>query len=112
TVRDSILLGIGTALLAYTRPYEGLFLCLPALIALALWVKHRRLPSRPFATRLAAPFAAVMLVAFVWLGYYFYRVTGSPFTTPYQINMRTYGLMYFPWEHVRDVTFRHAEMEA
>lgn len=111
-VLDSLLLSAGMMLLAYTRPYEGLFFCLPVLVALAWWARGSWLSWNQFAVRVAVPFSAVMVVTFVWLGYYFYRVTGSPFTTPYQINMRTYGLMYFPWEHVRDVTFRHAEMEA
>jgi hypothetical protein len=53
-----------------------------------------------------------MAVAIAGLGVYFHRVTGSAFTTPYQVNMRTYGLMYFPWEQIRSVSFHHPEMEA
>jgi len=111
-VRDSVLLGAGMALLAYTRPYEGLFFCVPVLLSLVWWAKRSEIPFAKGASSVALPFAVVMLVAFAWLGYYFYRVTGSPFTTPYQINMRTYGLMYFPWEHVRNITYHHAEMKA
>ena len=100
------------ALLAYTRPYEGLFFCVPVLVALAWWTKRGQASLARLTSSVVVPFAAVMFVATAWLGYYFYRVTGSPFTTPYQINMRTYGLMYFPWEHARNLTFHHAEMQA
>jgi hypothetical protein len=45
------------------------------------------------------------------LGFYFYRVTGSPFVTPYQLNMREYGMIYFPWNHLTPVHFRHPGLE-
>jgi hypothetical protein len=32
------------------------------------------------------------------LGYYFWRVTGSPFHLPYQVSAQTYGVAYFPWQ--------------
>jgi len=97
--RDSVLMGIGMALLLYTRPYEGLFFCLPVIAALAWWAAQKdRLAAKIWLAHVAAPAALVMVIAFVALGYYFWRVTGSPFTTPYQVNMRTYGLIYFPWE--------------
>lgn len=111
-VLDSVLLGLGMTLLAYTRPYEGLFFCGPVLVALAWGAKRTESSLAKFASRAAIPFAVVMFAGLVWLGYYFYRVTGSPFTTPYQINMHTYGLLYFPWEHVRNLTYHHAEMKA
>jgi hypothetical protein len=59
--------------------------------------------------KIALPFCAVMLIAFTALGYYFYRVTGSPFTTPYQVNMRTYGLVYFPWDKLKAPPEYHHE---
>jgi hypothetical protein len=92
-------MGIGMALLLYTRPYEGLFFCLPVIAALACWAAQKDRPAaKIWLAHVAAPAALVMVIAFVALGYYFWRVTGSPFTTPYQVNMRTYGLIYFPWE--------------
>src|SRR5260370_37765419 len=58
------------------------------------------------------PAGLVMAAAFAGLGYVFWRVTGSPFTTPYQVNMRTYGLIYFPWQKIGEVPkFHHAAME-
>src|SRR5436190_3857346 len=97
--RDSVLMGIGMALLLYTRPYEGLFFCLPVIAALAWWAAQKDSPAaKIWLAHVAAPAALVITIAFAALGYYFWRVTGSPFTTPYQVHMRTYGLVYFPWE--------------
>jgi hypothetical protein len=111
-VRDSLLLALGMSLLAYTRPYEGLFFCVPVLIALLWWAKSGVISGKPFLGRVAVPVVLVMFIALAGLGFYFYRVTGSPFTTPYQVNMRTYGLMYFPWEKIRTVSYHHREMQA
>jgi hypothetical protein len=99
-VRDAILLGIGMTLLLYTRPYEGLFFCLALMVALVWWATKSSVPLKRVFVNVAIPLAAVMLLAFAALGYYFWRVTGSPFTTPYQVHMRTYGLVYFPWQKV------------
>lgn len=110
-IRDSIALAVGMALLAYTRPYEGLFFCVPVLIALIWWAKGTPVPRRPLAGRVVAPFVVVMMLAMAGLGYYFYRVTGSPFTTGYQVNIRTYGLVYFVWEKIQPVALRHPEMQ-
>jgi len=52
-----------------------------------------------------------VLLATAALGYYFWRVTGSPWTTPYKLNMATYGLVYFPWEKIRAITYHHAIFE-
>jgi hypothetical protein len=111
-LRYTTILALGMALLAYTRPYEGLFFCLPILGALVWWALSSATPRIQLAVRVAMPILLVMVIALSGLGYYFFRVTGSPFTTPYQINMRTYGLMYFPWDQIRAVTFHHPEMQA
>lgn len=110
-IRDSVALAVGMALLAYTRPYEGLFFCVPVLIALIWWAKRIPVSRRQLGAQVLAPFLVVMVVALTGLGYYFYRVSGSPFTTGYQVNIRTYGLVYFAWEKIRPVALRHPEMQ-
>jgi len=107
-VSNSLALASGMAILEYTRPYEGLFFCVPVLGALVFW----NLKNNSFRWRLALrpvvlPISLIMLVATLALGYYFYRVTGSPFTTPYQVNMRNYGLLYFPWQKIAPIEFHH-----
>lgn len=107
-VLDSVLLALGMAILEYTRPYEGLFFCLPVLSALVFWqVRKNALQWKLAMLRVALPIAFIMLVATLALGYYFDRVTGNPLTTPYQVNMRTYGLLYFPWQKITPIEFHH-----
>jgi len=110
--RDAVLMAIGMALLASTRPYEGLFFCIPFLIALVWWMLGKDSPPlRRSVACVFAPAAFVMACAFAGLGYYFYRVTGSPFTIPYQVNIHQYGLVYFPWDQIKPVQFHHPVMQ-
>jgi hypothetical protein len=109
--RDSVILALGMALLASTRPYEGLFFSVPILVALVLWVARTESRSQKTSVlRVLLPVSLVMALAFSALGYYFWRVTGSPFTTPYQVNMRSYGLVYFPWENIKTTPEFHHEV--
>jgi hypothetical protein len=112
-IRDSVFFGLGIVLIALTRPYEGIFYCLPVGVALILWASRDTSPPlRVLLRRIALPTVLALAVGLGWLGYYFWRVTGSPFTTPYQVNMRTYGLVYFPWEKLRPVApFHHRILE-
>src|SRR5262249_17312661 len=62
--------------------------------------------------RIALPSAGVMAIALGGLGYYFWRVTGSPFTIPYKLNMQAYGLVFFPWEKIKPVgPFHHEALQ-
>jgi hypothetical protein len=107
-IRDSALLAMGMGLLAITRPYEGLFFCVPVIVAIGWWAASKDSPScQEFLLCVGLPVTLIMALVFGFLGYYFWKVTGSPFTTPYQVNMRTYGLLYFPWEKVRAVPEFH-----
>lgn len=112
-IRDSLILGIGMVIVALTRPYEGIFYCLPIVVGLIFWaVKTTSPPLKILVWRTALPCALVLMIGLGWLGYYFWRVTGSPFTTPYQVNIRTYGLVFFPWEHMKQVApFHHLMMQ-
>jgi len=110
--QDGFLLGLGMAILAITRPYEGIFFCMPVAVALLVWASRQKdAPVKTLLAKIGVPATVTLLIGLVWLGYYFWRVTGSPFTTPYQINMRTYGMVYFPWDKINPVQFHHPEME-
>jgi hypothetical protein len=97
-VGDALLLGLGLAVVAGSRAYEGLFMALPVAIALAAWMLGKKAPPFRRSLRVVAPTALVLVLAMGALAYYFRRVTCSPFRLPYQINMQTYGLIYFPWQ--------------
>lgn len=54
----------------------------------------------------------LMVGAGAWLGYYDYRVYGSPTTLPYTINRATYAVVpYYVWQHARPTPhYRHEVM--
>jgi hypothetical protein len=112
-VRDGILMAVGIVLLALTRPYEGLLLCLPVAAALGHWAwfgKNRPAPS-VLLRRTAVPLALIA-AAMAWFGFYNYRAFGSPLTLPYTINRATYAMApYFVWQSARpEPHYRHAAM--
>lgn len=103
--RYGLLIAVGVVILALTRPYEGLLLCLPVAVALVRWAwkgKNRPSPSVLFM-RAAIPIALIF-AAIAWLGYYDYRAFGSPTILPYTIDRAKYGVApYFIWQHLRPV---------
>ncbi len=98
-VRDAAIMAVGLALLANTRPYESLFFCIPVAGALLVWMLAKKSPPLQFSMlRVALPLTLLLAIAFSAMGFYFWRVTGSPFRIPYQVNIATYHLVYFPWQ--------------
>lgn len=113
-IREALLFGIGTALLVATRPYESLFFLFPIAAALVVWILKDKVAPLPLSVifkRVIFPAGLVILLSVIALGYYFWRVTGSPWTTPYKINMTTYGLVYFPWDKIAPITYHHAALQ-
>jgi len=111
--RYGLLLAVGIVLVAVTRPYEGLMLCLPVAVVLGHWVlfgKNR--PAPAVLLRRAAVPLLLMVAAGAWMGYYDYRVFGSPFTLPYTLNRATYAMApYYIWQHPRpEPAYRHMGM--
>lgn len=101
-LRDSIAMGMGGALLAFSRPYEGLVFCLPIAIALAAWMVRRNPRSDSIWRSVFFPLAVFLVGTAAALGFYFFRVTGSPFEMPYQVHQQTYAVApYFIWQHLR-----------
>ena len=99
-LREAVLLGLGLALLANTRPYEGLFFGIPIGIAAWVWVLGKDCPPwRKLVSRIVLPVGLVLAVTVAGMAYFFWRVTGSPLHTPYQVNLDTYlAVPYFPWQ--------------
>ncbi len=111
--RHALIMAAGVVLLVLTRPYEGMLLSLPVVLALVHWLVSAK--SRPGAAvlfRRTAPALALLIAAAAWLGYYDYRVFGSPTTLPYTINRATYATApYFVWQNPRpEPAYHHAEM--
>jgi hypothetical protein len=112
-VRDALLLGLGLAILANSRPYEGLLFSLPVAIWLLGWLRAKTKPSRPVnlpvvatapsqlrAFRVLVPLSAVLLPTIVFIGYYNWRLTGNALLFPHVLNSRLYSSMgLFLWDH-------------
>ena len=113
TVGLGLLMAAGMALLAGTRPYEGMLLCLVVLVSLIRWfLKSRKRPPAAALALRAAPALVLLVAAVSWLGYYDYRAFGSPLTLPYSINRATYALApYYVWQSPRpEPAYHHAMM--
>ena len=113
-VCDAILLAIGVAILANTRPYEGLMLTLVVAARLFWWVvqsksSRTQLPTGLLVGSVALPMLLVLALAGAATSYYFWRVTGNPFTMPQQVNRETYAVArYFYWQSAYpEPAYRH-----
>jgi hypothetical protein len=110
---DGLLLAAGLILLCNCRLYEGMLLCLPVACYLLWWIFFGN--NQPTATKLlrstAVPLALIG-AAGVWMGYYNYRVFGSPIKLPYTVNRAQYGMApYFVWQsQLPEPAYRHKVM--
>ena len=111
--RNGFLMAAGIVLLAMTRPYEGLLLCLPVSAALGYWVfRSKNRPDTRTLLRHAALPLAIVFFAGSWLGYYDYRAFGKPTTLPYTVDRATYAVApYYIWQSQRpDPGYRDKSM--
>jgi hypothetical protein len=104
----ALAMGAGAALLAVTRPFEGLVVCAPVAFVLLRW--WWRLPEKkrlPAARQVILPIAGVLVVAGWFFAWYNSRVTGHPFRLAYSVNQQAYGWpMTLPWFRVQPRTHR------
>jgi len=112
-LRYGLLLAAGVIVLANSRPFEGILLCLPVCIVLGrrLFLAPNK-PSPGLVWNAAAAPLALIILAGTWMGYYNYRVFGNPVTLPYTIDRATYAIApHFVWQPRRPVpAYRHAVM--
>jgi len=90
--RYAFILGVGAAILANSRPFEGFVLCVPVSVALMWWLsRNRDVPWREVSSRLFIPLGTVMLVASSFTLYYDWRITGNPFLFPHSLDTRIHS---------------------
>jgi hypothetical protein len=112
--RDAVVMAIGLFILANTRPYEGFLLSLGVAVALFAWMLGKdRPPARVSLARILLPLVLTLSPLAAWTGYYYYRVTGSPFRMAYDVNRETYAMgRYFIWQSPGpQKTYNHARMQ-
>jgi hypothetical protein len=110
-LHHALLLGVGLAVLANSRPYEGMLVSLPVAIALLAWMFGKHGPTVQVAVyRIVLPIFAILGVTGGLMGFYNWRVTGKALRTPYQVYEETYAPMpLFLWQPPRPMPeHRHA----
>ena len=112
-VRNALLMAAGAAMLANSRPYEGLIFCIPTAIAMVIWLTGKqRLAYKTSLLNIVLPIFLVLAVTGAAMCYYFWRVTGNPFEMPYQVCRRTYAVApVYIWQHLRpEPVYHHARL--
>jgi len=109
-VGHGLALGAGLAILANSRPYEGLVLALPALIVLAVWAIRRS----PFPWRALVPMLAVLGITAAAMVASNRAATGSPWVMPYQVHEAQYAVAPLFWfQQLRpEPVYHHPVMRA
>jgi hypothetical protein len=115
-IGDALLLGLGVAILANSRPYEGVLFCIPATLWFVWWLAGKTKSKYPLRARLrrtALPVVSLLILTAVFMGYYNWRLTGNALLLPYTLNDHTYhtaGL--FLWDHKKpEMNYRNQQFE-
>jgi hypothetical protein len=116
-VRDALLLGLGIAVLANSRPYEGMVFCIPTAIYLLWWMRGKIKTRDDFRVRTArvfVPLLASMILLGGFMAYYNWRVTGHPLLMPHILYTNTYfSTPSFLWQDMKPALhYRNAQFEA
>ncbi|HEY6388530.1 MAG TPA: hypothetical protein VIX91_22860 [Candidatus Acidoferrum sp.] len=116
SVSNALLLGLGVAILANSRPYEGFLFCVPAGLWLFWWLIGKTKPRTTAGVRIRIvflPLSAVLVFALAFIGYYNWRLTGNAFLMPHVLNTRTYhSTPLFLWEHLKpELTYHNQQFE-
>jgi hypothetical protein len=112
-MRYALLLGLGMAVLANSRPYEGLLMSLPCLAWLLVWIFSKKGLSLWLSMKsIVLPLLALLLLTGLAMGYYNLCITGKALRTPYQLHDQTYGVPpVFLWQRpTPEPTYRHEVM--
>jgi hypothetical protein len=116
SVGNALLLGLGIAILANSRPYEGLLFCVPAGVWVIWWllgkIKSRDSLSSRFR-KVFLPLSICIVLTLAFIGYYNWRLTGNAVLMPHVLNTRTYHTTpLFLWEHNKPArTYNNQQFE-
>jgi len=108
-LRNSLLMGLGLAILATSRPFEGMILSLPVAVALFVWMTGEQKPPLPVVLRtVVVPLCLVLVVLGAGILYYSWRITGNAFELPYQAERQQYAVApYMIWQPLRPEPLYH-----
>lgn len=86
---NAAVMGLGAGILANTRPFEGLLLCVVVGLPLVVWAMRQGIGP---AAKTLWPGVVILACVAAWMGYYNWRVTGHALETPYSLHERQYGI--------------------
>jgi hypothetical protein len=111
-VATALLMALGIAILANSRPFEGMVLTLAVGGWLLYAIVRERAPARDVVVRWLLPASLVLALAAFGMTTYCARVTGNPFRLPYQENRAQYAPAgIFIWEKASPIpAYRSPEM--
>jgi len=111
--REVLVMGLGLAILANSRPYEGLVFSLPVAGALLFWLARKRGAEFWKSVRgVVVPLALALFPTALAMGYYNWRVTGHPLRMPYVVYEDAYVVtpnLFFEPRHPVPI-YRHKVM--
>jgi hypothetical protein len=111
----SVLLAVGLAVLANSRPYEGLVTSLPVAAALLAWMFSKDGPSfRVSINKIVIPTFLILALTALGMAFYNLRVTGDPFRMPYFVHETAYAVApTFLWQSPRpEPVYRHEALKS
>jgi hypothetical protein len=109
TAWNGVVLGSGIAILANSRPYEGMLFCIPAAAWFIWWLTTRKYPGSAHTAAPTSPRIKVLICVLIvltataaFMGYYNWRLTGNALLMPHALRTRTYhSSALFLWENSR-----------
>jgi len=112
---DAAWMGIGLVVLANSRPFEGFVLATLICGTLLAWaIREGRTRLGLIFRRVFVPLAAIIVLLGLQVGYYNWRVTGSPLVMPYAEYQKQYAMapqILFEKPHP-DIQYTHPEIHA
>jgi hypothetical protein len=107
----AVVMGVGMAILANSRPYEGLVLSATASTALFIWALRSKTAWRIILKRVVLPLGLVLLPTALAMGYYNFRITGNPLLLPEILGAKTYQVVpIFLWQKPGPTPSYHHEV--
>ncbi len=107
-IRDAIVMAIGLGILGNSRPYEGFIFSLPMAAVLFWWIFSKQAPAFQISfRRVLAPLSIALVIIGAGTCYYFWRLTGNPFTMPYHFSQEGYVAPYMIWQSPRPAPAYH-----
>jgi hypothetical protein len=92
-ITHAAIFGLGIAILANSRPFEGLIACVPMLLFVVGWfykqIKHQTF-FRQTTFKFIVPVAVIVVLNFFWMAYYNCKVTGNALKLPYTVYNEQY----------------------